>query len=375
MTTKTGKILAFGLAFALAGAANAFSQLDITGRPPVFGGDATLSDALNTALNDQFTNAINEIMGEIGNLNPVPQDFIRSWGNASVFGSHGASQRGFGGYNRFAVSFGAMVGLQLPAGIGDLADDLDNITNTLNTDGDIALGVSPHLFVAQVGINTSRFLRENLYLGLRVGFFNGDAIIPIDGFSFNSFTIGALANYQIIPRVNLAGRFVQWGGVNLGSGLIFSRTAISYGLALERVNQDLGAVGGIANPILHIDPTLYLDMRINTVTIPIEVMTSAQILFLNFALGLGADLAFGRSDINIGMDGDISVSGLGAANVHQVQNGYLSLNAGGAFSPRFINLKMMTGIGFVLGPVFIDIPLTMYVNHGFNVGLTLGFRL
>jgi hypothetical protein len=46
-------------------------------------------------------------------------------------------------------------------------------------------------------------------------------------------------------------------------------------------------------------------------------------------------------------------------------------------SPTFFNFKIMTGIGFKIGPVFLDIPVTYYPGKETNasVGVTLGFTL
>jgi hypothetical protein len=56
------------------------------------------------------------------------------------------------------------------------------------------------------------------------------------------------------------------------------------------------------------------------------------------------------------------------------QNAALSASTGGKSPPDLFNLKLMTGLGFSIGPVILDIPVTFYpVNSGYNFGVTLGF--
>jgi len=117
-------------------------------------------------------------------------------------------------------------------------------------------------------------------------------------------------------------------------------------------------------------------MKVNTVTIPLEASTSVRLLwFLNVALGLGVDISFGKSDMKVGMNGDINVRGFDSAamGVQQSESGNLSVSAGGVMAPGFFNLKLMTGLGFSMGPVILDIPITFYLlNNGYNVGVTVG---
>jgi hypothetical protein len=122
-------------------------------------------------------------------------------------------------------------------------------------------------------------------------------------------------------------------------------------------------------------------MTINTVTIPLEATTAVQLFsFLNITLGVGADLAFGKNDMSLGVSGDVHLdnSGLpsGAGTITQTPGtGNLSVDAGGTMPPSFFHPKIMTGIGFKIGPVILDIPVTYYFlgGTGLNLGVTLGF--
>jgi hypothetical protein len=373
---KMNKTVIFCIFLAAAGTMTA---LDIDGKAPVFSGTGGPSDSIASALTAEtgraFDDALDELRSQVGGIKSKPEKLIQAWGNSAIFASHGATQRAVGEYKLFAVTVGPMVGLQLPASPFAIADELDNVAAKLNDEQDLRLGLNPQLFGGQVGINTSEFLLKDLYLGLRFGYTKFDNMI--EGLSFSNLSLGLTANYQLLPHKDLSNGLLIWRGVNLGTGLLYQGTTIGFAIALDSIEQNIGAVAGLNNNLtLAVDPTLALDMKVNTVTIPLEASTSVRLLwFLNVALGLGVDMGFGKSDMKVGMNGDINVKGFdGAAmGVQQSESGNVSVSAGGVMAPGFFNLKLMTGLGFSMGPVILDIPITFYVlNNGFNVGVTLG---
>jgi hypothetical protein len=348
----------------LAGTFSAFA-LDIKGEAPTFTGIG--ADAINIEVKTAFNKALDELRGTTGNIDDKPKKFIQAWGNSAIFASHGATTRGYGDYKLFSFSLGPMIGLQLPGDPFKIADEMGNLTDKLNKDKDISMGLSPQVFNARLGINASKFLLENLYLGLHLGFIklNGDDF-GLDGFSFNNFSFGVTGNYQLIPQIRLLPGLLLWRGVNVGSGLIYQTTKIEYAMKLDQIDSNFS--GGT----LTIYPKITLDMDIGTVTIPLEATTAVKLLsFINLVAGVGVDLGFGKSDIKIGMNGDIDVSGL-SGGINKSKNGYISVSAGDALPPSFFNLKFMTGLGFNFGPVILDVPVTFYVGNGYNIGITVG---
>jgi hypothetical protein len=355
--------------------ASAFA-LDIEGKAPTLSG--TNANTINGQLNAAFESALGELQNELKDIKSTPEELIKAFGNAGIFASHGATQRAYGGYKTFAVTFGPMFGLQIPPGNPlDMMNDLDSVFNKFQEDKDIKLGLNPQILNVNLGINTSKFLIKDLYLGLHFGFMKLDdgllqAMLP-EGFSFgfDIFSLGATANYQLLAPQSLAGGLIHWRGINVGSGFIWQKTSISAGLGLSSLGvgpfeQDFSGTGTVT-----IDPTLSLDFTIDTFVVPIEVTTAVRLLwFLNIPLGIGVDLGFGKSDLKVGMDAKIKAELTG---YQQESDGYLKVSAGGDMAPSFFNLKAMTGIGLNLGPVLIDIPLTYYfIDNGFSVGLTLG---
>lgn len=354
-------------------AVSAFSQnIKIDGTPPTIAGNP---NGINEKLNDAFNGLKEELRKQIGSLNTEPKNLIQAFGNASVYASHGATQRGFGGYKTFAATLGPAFGFQLPISPFEIADFFSggDPLQGIFDDGDLTFGINPQAINAQISFNTS-FLLKNLYLGLRIGYTPdfGSMIGDMMGgmnLSFNNFLIGVTANYQLIPSLNLFG-LLTWRGVNLGTGLLIQNTKLDIAYGVGVIDQPLDPT--LTNTSLQIDPNLYFNMKITTVTIPLEAMTAVKLLFLNVPIGIGADVAFGKSEMNIGMNSDIKI--IDPNNyIGSTEPGYLAISAGGEMSPQFFNLKLMTGIGFNFGPVIIDIPITWYfADNGLNFGLTVG---
>jgi len=347
--------------------------LEIKGNAPTY--KASDSDPVSIALanefNTQLASAFNELIvdlnSEVKDIDTKPEKFIEAWGNSAIYASHGATTRAYGGYKIFSATIGTMIGIQIPVSPFKIADELDNLQQKLNEEHDIALGLNPSLFNAQVGINMS-FLVKNLYLGLRVGYINLDDLF--DGFNFNTFTLGVTANYQLLPSITIVPVLLTWRGISLGSGVIYNGTTAGYSMSLGRQSESINSPYG--NNTIEIDPKLVFNMDISTVTIPLEAITAVKLLIFNIPVGLGIDIGFGKSDMKAGLEAPIYLTGNTGGLVEDKQ-GSLSVTAGGDVGPQVFNLKLMTGFGFHMGPVVIDIPFTYYFRgNGFNIGLTIG---
>jgi len=339
--------------------------LDIIVTPPT-------GTSIDSDLNAASQKLKDQLQKEFGSIDTKPEEFITSWGNASVFGSHGATARAYGEYKLFSFTVGSNVGLQLPGSPFTIMDDLDDLTGKLNDDHDIKLGLSPQIINIRAGVNTSKFLLKDLYLGLHVGFIDlkGDDL-GLEGFSFKSFSIGVTGNYQLVPSKSLAKGLLLWRGVNIGTGILYSGTQIGYSMNLDKFEEPLDSNYG--GGTLRVEPKMFLDFKVDTVTVPLEAFTAVKLLwFLNIPLGLGVDLGFGKSDLKIGMDGNVYVDGNTYANSYKTTPGKISVSAGGDMPPSVFNLKLMTGVGINVGPVVLDIPVTFYLDNGFSVGLTFG---
>jgi len=367
----------FCLLLILAMAIPAFAEtLKADGHAPeVTGtGDVLFNQATELAfqrLLDNFNDQLSEF--NFGS----PKKFLEGMANSSVYASHGATTRGYGGYKLFSATVGLTVGLQLPKSLDTITDDINKFSDALKDEGDLKLGFSPNLFNANIGLNMGMLKilpehlgllkRDNLYVGLRIGYFKlPDGLF--DDIAYKSFTFGVTANYQIIPTISLAG-LVKWRGVNVGTGFIYNNATANFIVPIgdreieERITSDTYLV---------LDPKLSFNVDVSTFTIPLEAVTAIKLLIFNIPFGLGADLAFGKTSVGFGLSSDVSYKGLDSSTFKQTKKGELSVGGGVSNSPSFFNFKIMTGLGINAGPVVFDVPVTIYPASGYNIGLTIG---
>jgi hypothetical protein len=362
------KLFCVLLVFTMAFSAFAEFNVKVTGNAPKVSG--TGSDAYNAELQKAFDNAqkqFNDRFNETfppGSKDPL-QNLLQAMGNSSAYASHGATTRAYGGYKIFSATIGLMVGLQLPSGLGSLFDDLDKIGDSISEDHDVKFGISPNIFNAHVGLNMGIFGIDKLYLGLRLGYFNLPDLI--DNFSYNNFTFGVTANYQIIPSLSLAG-LVTWRGVSLGSGIIYSGSNVNIPISLGSTVEESIAGGGN----IYFDPEVMLLMDTGTVIIPLEAITSIKLLIFNIPFGLGADLTFGSASVGFKANSEIGLSQLPTGLNETKEKGDISIEGSLSNSPSIFNFKIMTGFGFTAGPVVFDFPVTIYPAGGYNFGFTIG---
>jgi hypothetical protein len=351
----------------------AFAEIKVTGTAPTVTG--TGADLFNKATEEAFKNAIDDLNDKL-KVFKGPDSLLEAMGNSSVYASHGATTRGYGGYKIFTATIGPMVGFQLPKDIASLMDDMDGLSDSLDKDGDVKFGISPNVLNANVGLSLGvfKFLpehlgvlkRDNLYLGLRIGYFNLQDFI--EDFDYSSFTFGLTVNYQIIPSVSLAG-LIAWRGVSLGSGLLYNHSKTSISMAVTDTEpQD---IVGYDSKLAFKDPRVSINLTTNTFTIPLEAVTAIKLVIFNIHFGLGADLAFGATTFGAGITTATEYENL-PDNFQKDKEGQVTANGELSILPSFFNFKIMTGLGITAGPVVFDIPITYYPASGYSIGLTIG---
>ena len=335
---------------------------------PVFTGpDPDATYQLNSDMARWFREAEDDFRRNFEGINANPVKLIGAFANSSVFSSAGATQRSYLGYKTFAVSFGVMAGVQLPASPFSIVNEIENISDRMEKEGDIKLGVDPQLINAQIGLNTSKFFLKDLYLGLKFGFMR----LNIEGIQFGTFSVGLLGNYQLVNQKSFARGLFLWRGLNIGTGFIYQNTNLSFNLAEDTIIESFDF--GYGYTTVAMTPKLFFDFTTNTYTIPLEVMSSIRLLwFLNIPFGLGADFAFGDSNLSVGGKVDFDIIRL-PSGWSLSREPRMSVTMGGKQTPTIANPKLMTGLGLSFGPVILDIPLTYYfLDNGYNIGLTIG---
>ena len=367
------KLLSLSLMLLLvAGAGQVFAlQFDGTA-PTISTGNTTVDDAVNPIISSYFDTALDEANSEIENIKSKQSKLATAFGTANAHVSHAATQRSYPNYDLFAITVGSMMSVRVPS---IDPNEIQNIGDDIQNDGDVELGLAWQVWSAQVGINTSKLLLEGLYVSLKFGMLEIDGVPGADEFKADSFTIGALVDYSIFKERSLFG-IVKWRGLMLSSGVIYESNKIDYTLEIDDVSQsfDLSAAsGGVFNSAsVIIDPSVDFGIHSSSIVVPVEVNTAVRLLWLlNLSLGAGVDFNFGKTDIILKSGGDVRLGGdlEGVAG----SDGNVSLDASTKDEwNKFVTPKLMAGVGFSLGPVIIDMPATWYITKGFSIGLTAG---
>ncbi len=288
--------------------------------------------------------------GAIGRFQHQPK-LARGFANAGVFSSHAATQRGYQGYDKVAITVGTMAAAQVPATTTDLSY-YKKIGERLQREGDLYAGVAWNAWSLQVGFKVPM---TDIYLSGKFGKLK----YTYQDYSFDGMHVGCMLNYQIIKQKAPPIKFVRWRGLSIGTGFLYqyNNTIFSYKVT------PVSLYGGI----LSVKPVLGINARTKSYVIPLEISTSIQLLWvLNIHAGCGIDFAWGSSDLRysaIGMVTAPSPPFVGLFGAYGRQKGKGSSN----YMP-----KIFCGPGAGFGPVFVDIPFTYYFNGGFNVGITLG---
>jgi len=382
---RAKKILAVVFLLSLTGMAELFAFDIITFTAPQLSGDHPNRGQIQNELNRIVSVEKARYQELVDGIDPNPQKLIGAFATSSVFSSTGASLRTFQGYNTFALTVGAMAGIQLPVSINYIFRDMeyigDKLFNDMNTDGDLRIGMNPQMINAQLGINTSGFLLKGLYVGLKGGYIRLPSL-NLDGLqmAFRTWSIGGMINYQLFPQIRMPGGIIVWRGINLGTGFIYQNTSFAMDVPLipeGGLSSDLVNIGGTGVDLDLGDPKLNFRFGVNTYTVPLEVVTSVRLLgFANFSFGAGADFGFGGANMEGSIKSEINLKNLPDGLI-QSQPGRISVSIGGPGSPTLINPKIMTSFAFSAGPaIILDIPFTYYfLNEGYNIGVTVGVAL
>ncbi|MHC6202487.1 Lsa36 family surface (lipo)protein [Breznakiellaceae bacterium SP9] len=340
--------------------ASADERLQINGTAPSTGtsADPDIRAAWNNSVMTQLKN-------EMRGIDAKPEKLIRAFGDASAFSSHAGTQRGYGQLDRFGFSLGFMGGARMGTNIANAAHIADTLQEDLKRDHDLALGLGIG-FSAQISFNAS-FLLPGLSLGVKFGGFNterlgsfGDKLISNLGFKTQS--AGITASYQLVNERTLVPFLLKWRGITAGSGVFYQKTDLTYTMEINTLTGMSGSV-----PV-YFDPRLLFSMTAETTTIPLEITTAIQLFsFLNITLGGGADFAFGTNNLKLSAETDVRVGNVKGS-------GNLSVTGGGEMNPTYCNPKLITGVGFKMGPVVLDVPVTLYLAEetGMSVGVTVG---
>ncbi|MGQ9841967.1 MAG: hypothetical protein ACUVRK_00245, partial [Spirochaetota bacterium] len=128
-----------------------------------------------------------------------------------------------------------------------------------------------------------------------------------------------------------------------------------------------------------LDPSFNISMNMYTISVPFEINTAVQLLWLlNLSFGAGVDIVTGNADLvlkaasNVTID-NVKINGSPTQDYTVIPGNLRIDGATKGIQPSLAHARVMTGIGFNLGPVKLDVPIIYYFNYGAAVGVTVGF--
>lgn len=332
--------------------------------------DVTFSDMdLQNALGGDYASggvAATQIYNEISKYSYIPK-LARGFGNANTYSSQASTLRGYQGYDLFAVSVGSMVAIQAPSDdprfYKDLADEIDQ--------GDVYAGVGFNPVVIQAGLNLG-FILDGLY----VSFLFGKLDVNVDQGDYrigqNSNIVGGYISYAIFSEKAILARSLLWRGVTLQTGYIHTDNKITFYNKLDKMSYSTTVMTYAVD--YTVDPSVDFVVATRGNIVPVELYTSMRLLWsLNFGVGGGFDYIFSsKTDISLSSAGDVVVEPTSAAYVGETGKVSIDADTSGIKSDKY-RKKLLANIGLSIGPVFIDFPMSYYLDNGYAIGLTAGF--
>jgi hypothetical protein len=354
-------LLLFAVLFFTATAA--FSAVNVT----VTFSDPTLQGALGGS---NGTTIADDVAAELSKYSNMP-DLARGFANSNTYASGAATMRGYQGYDLFGISIGTMMSVQAPSGdptfYETLQDDLDS--------GDVYAGMGANPLVGQIGLNLG-FLIDDLYMAFRFGKFDttiGDESDDVK-VGYDTSLFGVLLNYQIIAQKSILARSMLWRGVSIESGFIYSKNTTSFFKQLDTIPGSDGV--GIYTVDYEIDPSIDFVIDNKSYIIPVELYTSLRLLYIvNLGVGAGFDyVAGGSTKLTLESAGEVTITDDGASNASGFigKTGEITIDTETEADADKFRGKVMANLGVSMGPVYVDMPVTVYLDNGYSVGLSAG---
>ncbi len=338
----------------------------IYGNPPTVSG-SDYDTEINAILAIAYDNAVDEAATELEKFHDQ-QDLAKGFANANVYSGQVATLQGYQNYPHYAVIAGVMVGAQLPSFNPDYYDSIEDY---IDRDGDIYAGVGAGVSFINLGINASS-IHPGLYVNVKFGALT---LKPQEEIEIKTTTFGVGANYCLIKGIGEEQKLFKWRGLSLGTGFLYHTSKVDFKIEQDEIEEEFDITDyepEAINTRLLLDPSFNLGLDVKTTTIPLDISTSFQILWLlNLNLGAGVDFNFGSSDIVLSSKGGVRVEGI--PEDVPLTDGDVEIDGSTTgVSPSSTCARIMTGIGFNFSMVKIDVPVIWYPSKGASVGVTAG---
>lgn len=353
-------------------------KVDILGWGPAFYAsvDPSKINELNVLIRNSFNYLVNDADRKVEKFKNF-ENIAHGFSNSNTYASRTGMLQGYQNYDIVAVSMGFMAGMKTSP------DGGLNIFSDIRNKGDIDAGVSMGFNIINIGFNTG-FILPGLYMNGTFGAFQFKS--SDDVYKIGNTLFGFGMNYMIAGNWSSPSGLLKWRGVSIGTGILYLANRIDLSLKIINSIDKIAYTDTSFEPDVHItadlivDPSTKITIHSVTYTIPLDITSSVQLLrLINFNLGAGVDFNFGTTNITPNPTGSVRIDNIkifyGSGEVKNditMSEGYTTVEGKATnIRPTFVNIRITTGIGFNLGPVKIDFPVTYYFSSGMAVGMTV----
>lgn len=299
-----------------------------------------------------------QIQNELNKYSDMP-DLTKGFANANTYASNGVTMRGYQGYDLICIAVGTMFTVQAPNAdpmfFQKIQDELD--------DGDVYTGLGTNPLAGQVGLNMG-FIIPDLYIAFRFGKLNYNVDAGSYKMDYDTNLLGVIVDYQLISSQSILAGILLWKGLNLESGFIYSTNNVVYYKDLDPITVSTSYGDAV------FDPSLNLEIDIKSYIIPVEIYSAFRLFYMiNFGVGIGMDYVYNNTT-DLKWNGTSTLTGTSGSLGSET--GTVEVNAGTSNEADKYRPKAMVNVGAGFGPVFVDIPVTFYLDNGYAVGLSAG---
>lgn len=335
-----------------------------------------IDNQLNSLIDDNRSGLESQINDNLSGYNMKP--FLKAMGNAAT-----ASGKMM---NVDYASRPDILSLSAGLGLAFSSPDLSFGGFKLDTKKGIpAVGLSA-MGALSLGLNLGIFGLEDFSVyGSYFAFGTNDlpSSLQDDKFSAQYRRFGLYGQYKLFREYSVLPFVLKWGGLDLITG--FTRTSMKAqfqaelpGGEVEGGTSDVGG-GNTVTTTMNWTGTAKLGADVTSYTIPIEAVTSVQILYvLTFFAGAGIDLNFGSSKAVLSSEAPIKTQMYANGNKDNKQDvadltGKLTYKQNSA--PTWGDARMLAGVQLNLFLLRIFLQANYDTTHtaAANVGVRLAF--
>ena len=337
-----------------------------------------IQDAIRGAVTTDLVPKVEQLVSDkLGRYDFKP--FLEGMGNANATALQGLRVDYASDPKVFVLGGGAGVGLNLeefsPRQIlnGDFFDieDSQRIPN-------VGLGLAGNIML---GLNLGIFSPDSLDFMKDIDLYFNIFYLPLDIFAFevNVFNIGLNAQYSLLESKSLLHGLFGWKGIRIGSGLNYYSSSllvdkVKVGSTSANASVNVPEVDGNLQLKTTWDANISFGARVRTVVIPTDISTGIHLLyFLSLYVGLGADLIFGSSRLEVDNRASVTTR---APNLNDevIHTASTDLTIEESSSPALFNLRTFAGlqIGIFAFKVFVQGTYETITN---SYGVSFGTRI